>query len=1197
MSRRSESNWVRTFEVTSPTRHKKGFTVYKVISKVFPRTFPEGVTTLVAWKRYNDFKKLYKELQTIHKDLHLSGEFPKFPKARPFGFGRFDYEIVEERKKSAYALLEFAATHSQLFTSKVFVQFFEHGYHVKEQVVHVVGDQGDAVANRGECLVPERLWVEKETQLVSGNEDDTISVSSAGSSTAETATFTDSDSMISSSILSTVGETPSLMHPSNTVDFGSLSFQSSVPSKSLRESGDSRSEATTSEKSSNSHQRTRAHVGIGERDSSFGESYTACGTTSAGSQSNLSLVSNSKSLPSLDAISSNGCGGAGPSQSQEVVKVKRKNFKPSWSLSLRRKPNGIAGFFDFLPIFPKMAEQKKVSEEKLFSDSLTSSYICEAAGHFAVAQQNESNGELPNALESYKEGIKILLVGGQNDKDPKRRLIVRNKVEKYLSKAEQLHSSLSDGTNSSTVLFSPKKIQSILQPENSLENSKNIKEELKSSSLEELRSYKVVGVAATGILIVVNVDERSGPKCYCVKVLQKSAIPLNPIRRTLIASQVPFMVKLIKWFDSENTIILLMQYAGGGKLEDFVSTYQSKPIAIIPHDTSPCQDDNISDTAEGRASDEGSLMEGKNPTSALASAFAEQLENNSFRLNTNFEKEELCESYARLFQESDSEDCSYIGQDKSNSSLEDEILERRDRIESNLEEAAGIRYVGRQQGGCRGRSDKVCETEGNTTVNTTFTFSTRPGTLQEVEKLAVDSFHGNVDANEALENESKVTTTSSAGTTNTRLKVNGLRKQTSSDLKVSTSLFPDNNSLISWTNLDTVDTGDLIESSKVLIQTVSRTLTQCEVFPESGVNTNSKAMHTKSMPSTELNCSSQSSEHQRDYNNSSLKLPLPDSRIREELVSNQTESLSLSGEKQRAETNETENNNNKQQASGPLDLMSGRISKDELLEKISEETKFLEASNNATTPSHYCLRPSHTNHNDRSESSEDISPEQPIQRMVPECCVKVWVAEMVLALEKLHALGLTYGDLGMRNVLLGENGHILLSFTSQWAEVDHIPKRSDWIAPEARAWLENCEEKIHFSADWWSLGAILFYLLTGKGVQSCHPEGFHANTALKILDKNLMEEDISQHAKSLMTELLQINPNLRLGYYGAEEIKTHPFFDGFDWDNTWLVGCAVLNSRHELTKGTCENILLVYLGSNQRVLLMWLPDFQVNGNL
>jgi hypothetical protein len=31
------------------------------------------------------------------------------------------------------------------------------------------------------------------------------------------------------------------------------------------------------------------------------------------------------------------------------------------------------------------------------------------------------------------------------------------------------------------------------------------------------------------------------------------------------------------------------------------------------------------------------------------------------------------------------------------------------------------------------------------------------------------------------------------------------------------------------------------------------------------------------------------------------------------------------------------------------------------------------------------------------------------QRLVPECCIKVWAAEMVMCLESLHKLGLAYG--------------------------------------------------------------------------------------------------------------------------------------------------------------------------------------------
>lgn len=146
--------WVRIFEVTEPTRHRRGFTVYKVVStvsisliqnillltfifkihlhtcflfQVFPKSFPESATKITVWKRYSDFKKLHKELEQIFKQLYLKGEFPEFPKAKVFG--RFEHEVVEERRKAALLLLEFTANHLQLFTSKAFIQFFEVRLH------------------------------------------------------------------------------------------------------------------------------------------------------------------------------------------------------------------------------------------------------------------------------------------------------------------------------------------------------------------------------------------------------------------------------------------------------------------------------------------------------------------------------------------------------------------------------------------------------------------------------------------------------------------------------------------------------------------------------------------------------------------------------------------------------------------------------------------------------------------------------------------------------------------------------------------------------------------------------------------------------------------------------------------------------------------------------------------------------------
>ena len=48
---------------------------------------------------------------------------------------------------------------------------------------------------------------------------------------------------------------------------------------------------------------------------------------------------------------------------------------------------------------------------------------------------------------------------------------------------------------------------------------------------------------------------------------------------------------------------------------------------------------------------------------------------------------------------------------------------------------------------------------------------------------------------------------------------------------------------------------------------------------------------------------------------------------------------------------------------------------------------------------------------------------------------------------------------------------------------------------------------------------------------------------------------VSLEAKSLLQQLLQKDPTLRLGRRGISEIKLHPFFGGLDW--TALVGKAI----------------------------------------
>ncbi|XP_021053752.1 ribosomal protein S6 kinase delta-1 isoform X2 [Mus pahari] len=161
---------------------------------------------------------------------------------------------------------------------------------------------------------------------------------------------------------------------------------------------------------------------------------------------------------------------------------------------------------------------------------------------------------------------------------------------------------------------------------------------------------------------------------------------------------------------------------------------------------------------------------------------------------------------------------------------------------------------------------------------------------------------------------------------------------------------------------------------------------------------------------------------------------------------------------------------------------------------------------------------------------------------IPEGCIQRWAAEMVVALDALHREGIVCRDLNPNNILLNDGGHIQLTYFSRWSEVedscDSDAVAGMYCAPEVGAVTEETE-----ACDWWSLGAVLFELLTGKTLVECHPAGINTHTTLN------MPGCVSEEARSLIQQLLQFNPMERLGagVAGVEDIKSHPFFTPVDW--------------------------------------------------
>ncbi|XP_029979076.1 ribosomal protein S6 kinase alpha-3 isoform X1 [Sphaeramia orbicularis] len=173
--------------------------------------------------------------------------------------------------------------------------------------------------------------------------------------------------------------------------------------------------------------------------------------------------------------------------------------------------------------------------------------------------------------------------------------------------------------------------------------------------------------------------------------------------------------------------------------------------------------------------------------------------------------------------------------------------------------------------------------------------------------------------------------------------------------------------------------------------------------------------------------------------------------------------------------------------------------------------------------------------------------------MFTEEDVKFYLAELALALDHLHGLGIIYRDLKPENILLDEEGHIKLTdFGLSKESIDHENKAYsfcgtvEYMAPE----VVNRRGHTH-SADWWSYGVLMFEMLTGtlpfQGKD-------RKETMTMILKAKLgMPQFLSSEAQSLLRNLFKRNPANRLGAGpdGVEEIKRHQFFNTIDWNKLY----------------------------------------------
>ena len=171
------------------------------------------------------------------------------------------------------------------------------------------------------------------------------------------------------------------------------------------------------------------------------------------------------------------------------------------------------------------------------------------------------------------------------------------------------------------------------------------------------------------------------------------------------------------------------------------------------------------------------------------------------------------------------------------------------------------------------------------------------------------------------------------------------------------------------------------------------------------------------------------------------------------------------------------------------------------------------------------------------------------QQKFTEDTARFYLAEVCMAVDYLHReMNLIYRDLKPENILIHSNGHIKITDFGLSKQTDGttytMAGTPEYLAPEI------LEDRGHTKAiDWWGVGILLYEMLTG------HPPFTNKERNIVDIKRMILENKpkfptyFSKNAIDIIKKFLDNDPSKRLGVRSINDIKSHPFFSGINWND------------------------------------------------